>query len=66
MIYIGLGIVLISTGFSLFSSSNGQLMGVSLPIVFGEYKNIAGMLFVLIGIWLMRSGIKALKAGKGL
>ena len=66
MIYIAVGVILISWGLSLLSSATGFLPGSRLPIVFGEYKDIAGFLFILAGIWLTAAGWRALKKGKGL
>ena len=66
MIYIMVGLILISWGLSLFASATGFLPGSGLPIVFGDYKDPAGLVFVLAGLWLITAGWKALKNGRGL
>ena len=43
MIYIAVGLILISWGLSLFASATGFLPGSGLPIVFGKYKDPAGV-----------------------
>ncbi|MDG6348901.1 hypothetical protein QAA18_09155 [Luteimonas sp. 8-5] len=66
MSYIVVGLILISWGLSLISSETGFLPGSRLPVVFGEYKDIAGVVFTFAGLWLTTAGWKALKNGKGL
>ena len=61
MAYLGFGVIFVSTGLSLLASKSGLLLGVSLPFNFGEYKNVAGALFIALGILLFRSGLRALR-----
>ena len=57
MAYALLGFYLLVVGIGLLIG-DGQLVGAKLPINFGDYKNLAGCVFLLAGMLLVRWGIK--------
>ena len=61
MAYLALAVIFLSTGLSLLASETGQLLGVSLPINFGELKNVAGLAFIALSILLFRAGVRHLR-----
>lgn len=62
MAYILIGVSLLLQGLLLLgASSEHQLRGVKMFIWFGQYKDLAGVLFVIAGYYLLRRGISGPK-----
>lgn len=60
MFYLGLGLLLLLTGYGLITG-DGSSPGSKIPFHFGEYKNVLGVLFLACGALLVRLGIKSLR-----
>lgn len=64
MVYFGIGLCLIIAGYSLLSGQHSYLpQGSKIPFSFGEYKDIAGSAFMVIGIVMFWIGRKSLRNG---
>jgi hypothetical protein len=61
MVYLGFGTCFVLTGCALLTSKTGFVPGIGLPINFGEYKNVAGVFFIVFGALLFRAGLRALR-----
>ena len=55
MVYFFLAITLFFWGIGLLLSDTGQLLGAKLPFNFGEYKNLAGVFFLVCSLLLARA-----------
>lgn len=62
VVYFGIGLCLIIAGFSLLFGQHSHLpQGSKIPLNFGEYKDLAGLAFMVVGVVMLWLGRKSLR-----
>jgi hypothetical protein len=61
MAYLAFAFICFSWGLGLCTSETGLLMGSRLPINFGEYKNVVGLILIGFSVLLFRAGVRHLR-----